>query len=190
MKKFIVILAIFVSIGAVAVIVMQFRAKPQNSASQQATALPNSYSSSQSVAPPPSAHTEQPASAPAQPITAAQPSTAPLVQPKDNPPPAKPQPIRTVPIAIAADQMEARLIRKVPAHVPRSLDQRGTVVFNATINESGQVVTLDLLSNAQDLEQYARSAVMQWQYKPYLLDGKAEAVKTTVMIQVGWDARR
>ena len=59
----------------------------------------------------------------------------------------------------------------------------GTVLLSATIGEDGLVQYLVPVSTPSvDLAIAAMTAVRQWQYKPYLLNGQPVRVNTTVTV--------
>ena len=57
---------------------------------------------------------------------------------------------------------------------------QGTVRFTAVTDEDGQVQDLQLISGHPLLVESAREAVMQWEYRPTLLNGKPVEVVTQV----------
>jgi protein TonB len=82
--------------------------------------------------------------------------------------PAIPQRIR-----ISAGVTKGLLIHRVEPTYPtlaRSARVQGDVVLSAVIDTNGQIQNLQLVS----------SAVKQWRYKPYLLNGQPVEVETTI----------
>jgi TonB family protein len=78
----------------------------------------------------------------------------------------KPQPIKKVEAVYPA----AALAKKLS----------GIVKLEAVIDENGQVTNIRMLSSPdQLLTDAAVSALQQWAYKPYIVDGKAKAVLST-----------
>jgi len=76
-------------------------------------------------------------------------------------------------------------VKKVdPVYPPLARQARiqGTVVLKALINTSGDVYNLQLVSGHPLLAPAAVEAVKQWKYKPYLLNGEAVEVETTVQV--------
>ena len=75
-----------------------------------------------------------------------------------------------------------RLNMVTPDYPPAALEQRvsGPVVLSARISPSGDVESIRFLSGPPMLAQAAIEAVKQWKYKPYLLNGEAVKVETTV----------
>ena len=93
---------------------------------------------------------------------------------------ASPQRVR-----VSDDVMRGVLVKKVdPVYPPLARQARiqGTVVLKALINTSGDVYNLQLVSGHPMLAPAAVEAVKQWKYKPYLLNGEAVEVETTVQV--------
>src|SRR5438270_4791657 len=59
---------------------------------------------------------------------------------------------------------------------------QATVVLQATISKSGAIENLHAVSGPPMLYQSAIDAVRQWRYKPYILNGDAVEVETTIMV--------
>jgi len=77
------------------------------------------------------------------------------------------------------------LVTKVdPVYPPLARQSRiqGSVVLKAVINQTGDVVSLQLVSGHPMLAPAAIEAVKQWKYKPYLLNGKAVSVETEISV--------
>jgi TonB family protein len=66
--------------------------------------------------------------------------------------------------------------------IARSARVSGTVVIQATISRSGQVVNPRVVSGPTMLRQAAVDAVKTWRFRPYLLDGEPVEVDTTVNV--------
>ena len=78
------------------------------------------------------------------------------------------------------------LIHKVEPKYPRSARKNhveGTVVLHAVISKEGRIADLRFVSGPQELAQAAMSAVKQWRYRPFLLNGEARALNTTVEVK-------
>lgn len=77
-----------------------------------------------------------------------------------------------------------KVIKKVsPAYPEAALQEKlqGTVVIEIQINEKGQVQTARILESASPvLNEAALKAVKQWEYEPFVKDGKAVPVAFTV----------
>ena len=65
----------------------------------------------------------------------------------------------------------------------RRLHLEGTVVFDATITEHGQIEDLKLVSGDPILARAATDAVSKWRYTPYLLNGKPISKQTRINIR-------
>ncbi len=71
-----------------------------------------------------------------------------------------------------------------PAPVkPGDVRQSGVVVLDALIDEKGAVDSLRVASGPAMLQQAALEAVKTWRYKPFLLNGEAIAVKTSINVE-------
>jgi protein TonB len=64
----------------------------------------------------------------------------------------------------------------------RQMQVQGTVVLEATINESGQIENLKVISGSRLLAQAAIDAVRKWRYTPYLLNGKPISKETQINV--------
>jgi TonB family protein len=81
--------------------------------------------------------------------------------------------------------MSAQIITKVaPVYPPLARQARiqGTVVLKVQISKSGDVESLQLVSGHPMLAPAAIEAVKQWKYKPFLLNGEAVEVETSVTV--------
>ena len=65
----------------------------------------------------------------------------------------------------------------------RRLHLEGTVIFDATITEHGQIENLKLISGDPILARAATDAVSKWRYTPYLLNGKPISKQTRINIR-------
>ena len=86
--------------------------------------------------------------------------------------------------------MQGMLIYKViPTYpmVAQASRTSGTVILQATISRTGTIENLRVVSGPALLQQAAREAVKQWRYKPYMLNGQAVEVETTVNVQFTLD---
>jgi len=59
---------------------------------------------------------------------------------------------------------------------------QGTVTLQATISKQGTIEGLHAVSGPPMLYQSAIDAVRQWRYRPYILNGDAVEVETTIMV--------
>ena len=77
---------------------------------------------------------------------------------------------------------------KVAGNVPvypeeaKKAKVQGAVVLKATISETGAVEHLTVLSGPKELRPSAIDAVHTWQYRPFLLNGEAVPVETTITV--------
>lgn len=77
------------------------------------------------------------------------------------------------------------LVSKLPPVYPLLARQgriQGTVAVKAVINQTGDVVSVELVSGHPMLAPAALDAVRQWKYRPFLLDGNAVEVETEVTV--------
>jgi TonB family protein len=94
----------------------------------------------------------------------------------------KAQPGEAEAISVAADEMAARLISKLPGRMPDDVNIHGTVVLAALIDERGRVQSLKVISGHAMLRGAAIDAVKDWTYQPYIKDDKPVSVKTTISV--------
>jgi periplasmic protein TonB len=89
------------------------------------------------------------------------------------------------PTPVSSGVMTGKLIDKVTPFYPamaRAARVQGTVVLQAVISKTGTIENLRVESGPALLQQAAIDAVKQWRYQPYLLDGQAVEVETTVSV--------
>jgi TonB family protein len=87
-------------------------------------------------------------------------------------------------------QAVARLLKKVePAYPPLAKAARvqGTVSFTVVIGVDGKVENLQLVRGHPLLVNAAKDAVLQWEYEPFLLDGKPVRAITDVEVEFHLD---
>lgn len=88
-------------------------------------------------------------------------------------------------VRVSAGVSAGLLASKVPPIYPplaRQARIQGTVVLKAVINQTGDVVGLELISGHPMLAPAAIDAVKQWKYRPYLLNENAVSVETQVSV--------
>ena len=87
-------------------------------------------------------------------------------------------------VRVEEDVQKAKLVHMVyPVYAPASnkrLD--GTVVLHVVVGKSGDVKTARYVSGPARLGNSAVNAVLQWRYKPTLMDGVPVEVDTTVSV--------
>ncbi|MES2222951.1 MAG: M56 family metallopeptidase [Acidobacteriota bacterium] len=89
------------------------------------------------------------------------------------------------PIQVPAHVMASRIVTQVqPKYPPEAKEKRiqGTEVLNVKIGKDGTVEDLKVVSGPKVLRQSALVAVRQWTYKPYLVEGNAVDVDTTINV--------
>ncbi len=97
--------------------------------------------------------------------------------------PPRPQ-VRTV--RKSGEMMEAMLIHRIDPEYPRvatTIHLSGTVILRARIGTDGEVHELEMVSGNQILADAARKAVMQWRYRPTMLNGQAVEVETQITVK-------
>jgi len=88
-------------------------------------------------------------------------------------------------VRISQGVTKGLLIQKVEPTYPalaRAARVQGEVVLSAVIDTNGQITNLNLVSGHPMLVPNAISAVKQWRYKPYLLNGQPVEVETTITV--------
>jgi protein TonB len=78
------------------------------------------------------------------------------------------------------------LLKSVPPTYPplaKTARIEGTVRFKANIGKDGTVDRMELLSGPQILVQAAREAVLQWVYRPAMLDGAPAETATQIEVR-------
>jgi TonB family protein len=86
---------------------------------------------------------------------------------------------------ISARVMDGMLEKRVEPVYPAdsaAADARGVVIALATIGKTGAVENVAVLSGPLRFRDAATDAVMQWRYRPYLIDGVAVPVQTTITL--------
>ncbi len=81
--------------------------------------------------------------------------------------------------------MAARIVSQVQPKYPEAAKKakiHGAVVLHVTIGKDGTVKNLKVVSGPKELRRSAADAVRQWTYKPYLVDGNAVEVDTTITV--------
>jgi protein TonB len=103
--------------------------------------------------------------------------------PPPPPPPKKAAP--TGPVRVGGQVAEANLIKKVqPVYPPLAKSARvsGTVEFSAVISKEGNIENLQLVRGHPLLVNAAKEAVLQWKYRPTMLNGQAVEVITSIIV--------
>ncbi|HEY1799885.1 MAG TPA: TonB family protein [Terriglobales bacterium] len=82
--------------------------------------------------------------------------------------------------------LQGRLVKKVQPVYPQAalrMRTQGTVEIAATISKTGEVTNLKQISGDQYLGRAAETAVRQWKYKPYMLDGRPVEIQTQISVE-------
>jgi outer membrane biosynthesis protein TonB len=86
-------------------------------------------------------------------------------------------------IRVSSGVMAAQILNKPdPVYPPTAGRISGAVVLAVRIDKEGKVVKATAISGPEPLRDPAASAVRRWTYKPYLLNGDAIMVSTTVTV--------
>ena len=88
-------------------------------------------------------------------------------------------------VRVSQGVSEGLIVSKVEPNYPalaRNARIQGIVLMKAVINQTGDVVSLELISGHPLLAPAALDAVKQWKYRPYLLNGNAVNVETQVQV--------
>jgi TonB family protein len=89
-------------------------------------------------------------------------------------------------VRVAAGIMQGLLEHKVDPEYPADAKEKhiaGTVLLNVDIDDEGNVGRVELVSGHPMLAPAAMDAVLQWRYRPFVLNGEAVPVETTVQVQ-------
>ena len=92
------------------------------------------------------------------------------------------------PAPVSSGVMMGYVVRRVMPDYPAlrcgSHLRSGTSVMRLVINPDGKIKRLEWVFGSPDYRKPVMDAVRRWTYKPYLLNGKAVWVKTTVTLGV------
>jgi len=86
-------------------------------------------------------------------------------------------------IRIGGAIQQANLVKQARPIYPQEAKSRhiqGAVRFNAIIGKNGRIQSLILISGTLPFYESARAAVLQWEYKPTLLNGQPVEVATVI----------
>lgn len=90
--------------------------------------------------------------------------------------------VRVARVRVSEAIMQGLLIKKIDPERPGDAHVRGEVALKAQIDKNGNIEHLELISGHPLLVPAAIDAVRQWKYKPYVLNGTAVAVETTIRV--------
>jgi TonB family protein len=89
-------------------------------------------------------------------------------------------------LRVSPETMQKRIVTKVQPAYPeaaRNAETEGMVVLDAVIAPDGSVKRLHPVSGPDLLVQSATEAVQSWKFEPYLSNGKAVEVETTIAVE-------
>jgi protein TonB len=89
------------------------------------------------------------------------------------------------PVRVGGHVAQANLIRQIqPVYPPlaRSARVQGSVEFTAIIGKNGEIENLQLIHGHPLLVAAAREAVLNWRYRPTLLNGQPVEVLTDIVV--------
>jgi TonB family protein len=95
-------------------------------------------------------------------------------------------------VSVPASTMQENIVRMVPATRPAGtgMIENDKVLLNATINRDGSVRSVRVIDGDRKLAKAATDAVMQWRYKPYLVNGQPADVETQITVNFNSAANR
>ena len=102
------------------------------------------------------------------------------------PPPAAPAITSNEPIPVGGQVKEPRLVSSIAPAYPLAAKQiniQGDVRIQATIDETGHVTQMKVVSGPTLLQRPAMDALRQWKYQPSKLNGKPVAVEMVVTVK-------
>lgn len=88
-------------------------------------------------------------------------------------------------VTIGGDVKPPKKIKHVsPAYPPEAKEAgiQGVVILEAVIDKHGKVAGADVVKAIPELDQAAIDAVLQWEFEPTYIKGKAVAVRMTVTV--------
>jgi TonB family protein len=105
-------------------------------------------------------------------VQAATPASVPKVAPKET-------------LKVSQGVTQGLLLKRVQPNYPRQALQmhlQGAVELQAVIGKNGIISSVKVLSGEPILARAAAQAVLQWKYKPYLLDGEPVDIQTQITV--------
>jgi protein TonB len=88
-------------------------------------------------------------------------------------------------IRISTGVLQGQLLTKVSPVYPadaRDKGIQGQVTLHIVVGKDGNIQSLDIVSGPEELRRAALTAVKQWKYKPYLLNGEPVDVDSLVLV--------
>jgi protein TonB len=101
------------------------------------------------------------------------------------PPPPVTKKIPPAPVHVSSGIVESNLIHRVQPAYPalaRSARVQGVVEFTAVISKQGTIENLQLVRGHPLLVTAAREAILQWRYRPTILNGGPIEVITSILV--------
>lgn len=94
-------------------------------------------------------------------------------------------------VRVSATQKPRLLKSAAPQYPKEALKAhiQGKVVIEATTNTQGKVIDAMVIEGPQELRTAALDAVKQWQYEPYLIDGKPQSISFTVVVKFNLESK-
>lgn len=93
-------------------------------------------------------------------------------------------------LSVSHDVMVGQIVSRVSPVYPKEAKKQkiqGAVVLQAVIGKDGHVQNVEALSGPEELRGSAMTAVKQWVFKPYLLNGNPTEVKTKIEVNYKLD---
>ncbi len=102
------------------------------------------------------------------------------------------QDVSRKPVRVSGGVMSGSIIRRVQPQIPpiaRDQHISGAGVMHVIIGKDGIVRFVDYISGPEALRDAYVNAVRQWRYRPFMVDGQAVEVDTTVAINMSFGGR-
>ena len=102
-----------------------------------------------------------------------------------------PAPPPGTPVKLSSGVVNAQILTRVMPVYPAAAKQQdisGAVVLHVLIDSQGNVAEATVVSGPEALRESYLAAIRQWKYRPYLLNGTAVPVETTVTIILDFGA--
>ena len=99
--------------------------------------------------------------------------------------PTQQSPVLKPQLRVPATEMQRRIKHRAVPEYPeaaRGAAVQGPVVLNAVIGPDGNVMQSKFAGGPESLSRAAMEAVRWWRYEPYLVDGQAVTVETTIAV--------
>jgi len=100
-------------------------------------------------------------------------------------PPAEAVQVSSSNVSLPQSTMRALLLRQVPPHYPvnaKTSHVQGTVVLQIKVGKDGHAAAAHAISGPSALQKEAADAVLNWEYRPFLISGEPIDVESEVHI--------